>query len=155
VTRTSASIDQNTRTLLVEVQVRNRRGRLMPGMYVQVNLIESKNAPPILIPGEAIVIRNGQTVVAVVEDQTVHMRPIVIGRDYGDESEITKGLKAGEVLALNVSDEVHDGGKIQPEFSENKAGPGGPQKKQDNGNEGKYGNQGLTNQQQGAAQPKK
>ena len=116
VTRTSASIDQNTRTLLVEVQVRNHRGLLMPGMYAQVNLIQSKDIPPLMIPGEAIVVRNGKNVVAVVRNQVVHLEPVTIGRDYGDKSEITTGLKPGEVVALNVTDEVQEGVRIQPEF---------------------------------------
>ena len=49
VTRTSASIDQNTRTLLVEVQVKNT-GKLVPGMYVTVNFLDVKGSPPLIIP---------------------------------------------------------------------------------------------------------
>ena len=130
VTRTSASIDQNTRTLLVEVQVRNHRGLLMPGMYAQVNLIQSKDIPPLMIPGEAIVVRNGKNVVALIRDQVVHLQPITIGRDYGDQSEITRGLKPGEVVALNVSDDVQEGARVQPEFGKEKQAKGGSQSKQ-------------------------
>ncbi len=148
VTRTSASIDENTRTLLVEVQIRNHRGLLMPGMYSQVNLILSKNVPPILIPGEAIVVRNGNNVVALVQNQIVHFRPVAIGRDYGDQVEITSGLKAGDVIALDVTDEVRDGAKIQPDFAHEKPQPSGGQSNQQPNTAGQYGNQNATNQSQ-------
>ncbi len=73
VTRTSASIDQNTRTLLVEVQVRNAKQNLLPGMYVVVNFVDVKGQPPLMVPGEAIVVRNGNNVVALVQEQ---VRPL-------------------------------------------------------------------------------
>jgi multidrug efflux pump subunit AcrA (membrane-fusion protein) len=151
VTRTSGAIDQNTRTLLVEIQVRNHGGRMMPGMYAQANLFQTRAHPAILIPGEAIVVRNGRTVVATVDGQTVHLQPITIGRDYGEETEITSGLKAGDLVALNVSDDVFDGAKIQPEMSSTKPKSQAPAAASD----GRYGNQGLTNQGQQKSQPKK
>ena len=148
VTRTSSSIDSNTRTLLVEVQVRNHRNLLMSGMYVQVNLIQSKDIPPVLVPGEAIVVRNGRNQVALVENEVVHFKPIFLGRDYGDESEITSGLKPGDIVALDVSDEVSEGAKIKSEYSKDKSktavAPAAPQPS----SEGQYGNQNRANQGQ-------
>ena len=146
VTRTAASIDQNTRTLLVEVQVRNHKGLLLPGMYAQVNLIQSKTVPPVLIPGEAIVIREGRDVVALVQDQTVHFRPVALGRDYGNETEITDGLNPGDVVAVNVSDEVRDGGKIEPDFGKQTEQQPGGQSDRRPSTEGQYGNQNQSNQ---------
>lgn len=116
VTRTSSSIDQNTRTLLVEVQVRNRNGRLLPGMYVVVNFVQLKAVPPLLVPGESIVVRNAKTTLAVVEDNYVHFRPVQIGRDFGTETEIVGGLKPGDVIVKTITDEVQDGIKVEPEF---------------------------------------
>ncbi|MBV8706792.1 MAG: efflux RND transporter periplasmic adaptor subunit [Acidobacteriaceae bacterium] len=151
VTRTSASIDQNTRTLLVEVQVANDR-RLVPGMYVVVNFINVKGEPPLIIPGAAIVVRNGKTVVAVVEGQTVHLRPIGIGRDYGDQTEITSGLKEGDAIVTNVTDEIRDGIEVDPQFPKNNQAPGaGGQSDKNPGNQGQYGQQGLTNSAQKAS----
>ena len=145
VTRTSASIDQNTRTLLVEVQVHNHRGELLPGMYAQVNLVQSKTVPPVLIPGEAIVVRNGQSMVAVVDHDTVHFQPISIGRDYGDKTEITRGLQPGQEIALNVSDEVSEGAKVEPQLTPESAQPPGGQTDKKPSIEGQYGNQNQSN----------
>lgn len=117
VTRTSYAIDQNTRTLLVEVQARKRSGRLSPGMYVVVDFVEVKPQPPVMVPGEAIVIRNAKTTVAVVENDVVQFRPVSLGRDYGTETEVVSGLKAGEVIVTTVTDEIRDGVKINPQYS--------------------------------------
>lgn len=116
ITRTSASIDQNTRTLLVEVQVRNRNGHLMPGMYVVVNFVQLKAEPPLVVPGESIVIRNAKTTLAVVENNYVHFKPVQIGRDFGNETEIVGGLNPGDVIVKTITDEVQEGVKVNPEF---------------------------------------
>ncbi len=147
VTRTSASIDTNTRTLLVEVQVRNRSGKLLPGMYVVVNFIQMRERPPLMVPGEAVVVRNGRNTVAVVDGgNVIHFRPIQIGRDFGNETEIVSGLQAGDMIATIISDEVREGVKIEPVIQQQQVQPPGGQNDRRPGEEGRYGNQGLTNQ---------
>lgn len=116
VTRTSSSIDQNTRTLLVEVQVQNRNGRLLPGMYVVVNFVSTQGARPLLIPGEAIVVRNTKQTVAVIDQNVVHFRPIVLGRDYGDQTEVLGGLKEDDVIVRTLSDDVEEGVQVIAQF---------------------------------------
>ncbi len=147
VTRTSASIDQNTRTLLVEVQTQNRSGHLMPGMYAVVNFVQLKGTPPLLIPGEAIVVRDGKSTVALVKDNVVHFQPIEIGRDYGNETEITGGLKAGDVIANTVTDDVRDGVKIDPQYEKGQgsAAQEGGQSNRHAPNSGQYGDEGQVN----------
>lgn len=149
VTRTSFSIDQNTRTLLVEVQVRNRTGHLVPGMYVVVNFVQLKAQPPLLVPGESVIVRNAKTTLAVVENDYVHFRPVQIGRDFGNETEIVGGLEPGDVIVKTITDEVQDGVKVNPEFpKQQQAGKQqtGGQSDQAPGQAGRYGNQRLTNQ---------
>ncbi len=148
VTRTSASIDQNTRTLLVEVQASNPARRLMPGMYVVVNFVDVKSQPPLIVPGDAIVVRNAKTVVALLQNNVVHFRPISIGRDYGDQTEVVSGLNAGDVIATNITDEIHDGVKISPQYPKQVPPQPGGQSDTNPGQEGQYGEQGLDNQAQ-------
>jgi multidrug efflux pump subunit AcrA (membrane-fusion protein) len=142
VTRTSASIDQNTRTLLVEVQVVNN-GRLVPGMYVEVNFIDVKGEPPLIIPGAAIVVRNAKNTVALIENETVRMRPILIGRDYGDQTEVNSGLKEGDIIATNVTDEIRDGVQVDPQFVNSQNQERGGQSEKSSSTQGQYGNQKL------------
>ena len=115
VARTANSLDPNSRTMLVEVQVPNRDGALLPGMYALVDLTGSRINPPLLVPGDALIVRADGTQVAVVRpDHTVHFQKIQIGRDYGDKLEILGGLEQGELVIANPSDLVREGVKVDP-----------------------------------------
>lgn len=146
VTRTSASIDQNTRTLLVELQTPNPKGNLLPGMYVVVNFVDVKGRPPLMVPGAAIIVRNGNNDVALVQNNIVHYRQIQLGRDFGDETEVVSGLQDGDVIATTITDEVQDGVKIDPQYPKQTSPPQeGGQSDRRPGNVGRYGDQGLSN----------
>jgi multidrug efflux pump subunit AcrA (membrane-fusion protein) len=121
VARTSASIDPATRTLLVEVQVRNPQGKLMPGTYVVANFAPPAGLTGLFIPGESIVVRNGQTMAAVLADNRVHFKAIQLGRDYGDQTEVLSGLRAGDVIVRNVSDDIEENAEIEPRYRTEKA----------------------------------
>jgi RND family efflux transporter MFP subunit len=115
VTRTANSLDPATRTLLVEVQVANAAGALMPGMYAQVDLSVPRQDPPLLIPGDTLVVRSDGPQVAVVgPDGVVHFTRIRLGRDFGDHLEVLEGLQLGQQLVANPSDVVREGAKVKP-----------------------------------------
>ncbi len=116
VTRTAGSIDLNSRTLLTEVQVDNKDGRLLSGMYVVVNFVDMHGVPGITIPGDAVVVRADKNQVALIRNGMVHMQPIDIGRDFGPSVEVLNGLKPGDVLVTAVTDEVKEGVKVRSEL---------------------------------------
>jgi RND family efflux transporter MFP subunit len=125
VTRTSNALDPATRTLLTEVQVRNADGALMPGMFAQVDLTVPRKYPPLLIPGDTLVVRSDGPQVAVVNaDGTVHFTRVRLGRDYGDRLEVIAGVAEGQQLAVNPSDDVREGAKVNAVAAPAKAAPG-------------------------------
>jgi len=122
VTRTSNALDPTTRTLLTEVQVPNSGGVLMPGMFAQVDLTVPRKDPPLLIPGDTLVVRaDGPQVAVVRPDATVHFTRITLGRDFGDRLEVLTGLEVGQQLAVNPSDVVREGVKVKPVSAPEKA----------------------------------
>jgi RND family efflux transporter MFP subunit len=115
VTRTSESLDPNTRTLLTEVDVPNPASSLLPGMYAQVTLRSVIAEPPLLVPGDALVTRaNGTRVAVVGEDGIVHFQKVSVGRDYGTETEVLSGLQGQELVIINPTDDVREGAKVKP-----------------------------------------
>jgi RND family efflux transporter MFP subunit len=115
VARTANSLDPNSRTMLVEVQVQNKDGVLLPGMYALVDLSSPRANPPVLLPGDALIVRADGTEVAVVRpDNTIHLQRIQIGRDYGDKLEIISGLQPGDLVIANPSDTIREGVKVDP-----------------------------------------
>jgi len=115
VTRTANALDPATRTLLTEVQVTNSSGLLLPGMYAQVDLTTPRAHPPLLIPGDTLVVRsNGSQVGVVGADHIVHFQRLQLGRDYGDKIEVLSGLEAGQQVVVNPGDTVQEGAKVNP-----------------------------------------
>ena len=115
VARTANSLDPTSRTMLVEVQVPNADGALLPGMYAQVDLSSARSNPPVLIPGDALLIRADGTQVAVIRpDHTVHLQKIVVGRDLGARLEVLSGVKAGDTIIANPGDSAREGATVEP-----------------------------------------
>jgi RND family efflux transporter MFP subunit len=113
VTRSAQSIDVAARTMLTEVQVDNRDGSLVPGMYGEVNFDITASQPSLIIPSTALVIdKNGMHVVSVSADSRVHFVTVDIGQDQGSQVEISQGLRGGETLVSNPSDLLSDGEKV-------------------------------------------
>jgi RND family efflux transporter MFP subunit len=113
VARTANSLDPTSRTMLVEVQVPNADGALLPGMYAQVDLSSARMNAPLLVPGGALMVRADGTQVAVVRpDSTVHLQKIEVGRDYGDRLEVIRGLQEGDRIIANPNDAAREGVKV-------------------------------------------
>ncbi len=115
VTRTANALDPSSRTLLVEVQVPNPEGKLLPGMYVEVDLHLPRKDPPLLLPSDTLSVRPEGTMVAMLDSSNaVHFQRVVVGRDYGSQIEILSGLNAGQRVIANPNDSVQEGVKVHP-----------------------------------------
>jgi multidrug efflux pump subunit AcrA (membrane-fusion protein) len=118
VTRTAGALDQNTRTLLVEIEVDNAKGILMPGMYAVATFPAPRGGGPLLLTGDAVAIRNDRPTVAVIANGKVHLTPVSIGRDLGNEVEIVGGLHQGDLVATTFSDEVVEGAPVKTRMNQ-------------------------------------
>jgi RND family efflux transporter MFP subunit len=115
VTRTANALDPSSRTLLCEVQVPNQDGKLLPGMYVEVDLNLPRKDPPLLIPSDTLVVRPEGTLVAVLDSgNQVHFQRVTVGRDYGDRIEVLSGMTEGQRAIVNPNDSVQEGVKVNP-----------------------------------------
>ncbi|HEY4069028.1 MAG TPA: efflux RND transporter periplasmic adaptor subunit [Burkholderiaceae bacterium] len=112
VTRTAGSIDTATRTMQVEIVLPNRNNLLLPGAYVQVTLpLQAGNA--ITIPANALLVRGKGMSVAVVDASgTVSLRPIKVGRNFGDSMEALEGVTVKDQIVLNPPDSINAGDKV-------------------------------------------
>jgi hypothetical protein len=67
------------------------------------------NVQKLTVPVNAMLFRSQGPQVAVVgADGKVHLRSLVIGRDYGTTLEVLSGLEAGEQIVVNPSDSLED-----------------------------------------------
>jgi RND family efflux transporter MFP subunit len=113
VARTAESIDPATRTLLTEVDVANKDGRLLPGSFGQVHFAVSSNVQKLTVPVNAMLFRaEGPRVAIVGPDHKVELRPLNIGRDYGSTLEVLGGLAVSDQIIINPSDSLENGQQV-------------------------------------------
>jgi RND family efflux transporter MFP subunit len=113
VARTAEAIDPATRTLLTEVDVPNKDGRLLPGSFGEVHFAVGTNVNKVTVPVNAMLFRTEGPQVAIVgPDNKVQLRHINIGRDYGTTLEILGGVAPSERVVINPADSLEDGQQV-------------------------------------------
>ena len=122
VTRTAEAIDPTTRTLLTEVDVPNKDGRLLPGSFGEVHFAPKINAEKVTVPVNAMLFRQeGPRLAIVGTDNKVQLRPITIGRDYGATLEVLGGVSLQDRIIINPADSLEEGQTVNV-AAENRAG---------------------------------
>jgi RND family efflux transporter MFP subunit len=111
--RNANSIDPVSRTLLVEVDVNNSNGRLMPGAYAQVHLKLPEDARSLVVPSNTLIFRKDGLQVALARNGKAELVKVTPGHDYGDSMEILAGLQLGDDVILSPSDSLITGTPIQ------------------------------------------
>jgi RND family efflux transporter MFP subunit len=114
VVRMAGALDAATRTMLVEIRVPNSSHELMPGMYGQARFKLKNAQPPVILPGNTLAIgAEGARVVTLDASDTLHVRRVKLGRDYGKEVEIIEGINEGERIVMNPRDTLEEGMKVK------------------------------------------
>lgn len=114
VARSADAIDPATRTLLTEVDVDNRDGRLLPGAYAQVHFAVPVQTVRMAIPVNALLFRpEGPRVAVVGSNQKIQLRAVIIGRDFGTRLEILGGLGATDNIVVNPPDSLEEGQQVR------------------------------------------
>jgi RND family efflux transporter MFP subunit len=113
VARTAESIDPTTRTLLTEVDVPNKDGRLLPGSFGEVHFRPGISGQKVTLPVNTMLFRQeGPRVAVVGSDNKVQLRPITIGRDYGSTLEILGGVDVKDQVVINPADSLEEGQQV-------------------------------------------
>jgi len=112
--RTAEAIDAASRTLLVEVDVDNSSGVLLPGAYASVHLKLPTESSTFILPVNALIFRSqGLQIAAVRNGNEVTLLPIVLGRDFGSEVEVVSGLTENDLVITNPPDSVVSGERVR------------------------------------------
>jgi RND family efflux transporter MFP subunit len=104
--RNANSIDVASRTLLVEVDVDNPTGQLLPGAYVFVHLKLPDQTRSVTIPSNTLIFRKEGLQVGLVRNGKAELVPVKISRDYGNSVEILSGLQPTDAVIVDPSDSL-------------------------------------------------
>jgi len=121
--RNANSIDIASRTLLVEVDVDNPTGQLLPGAYVFVHLKLPDETRSVTVPSNTLIFRKEGLQVGLVRDGKAELVPVKISRDYGTSVEIVSGLQSTDAVIVDPSDSLVTGTSVH--LSEKPAGGSG------------------------------
>ena len=95
-------VDPVTRTLKARMELANPGGRLVPGMFVQMQFMDMRADKAVLVPTEAIIQTGKRTVVMLAEDGG-RFRPVdvAIGIETGGQTEVKGGLRIGQRVVVS------------------------------------------------------
>jgi RND family efflux transporter MFP subunit len=111
---TSNAIAADSRTVLVELQVENDDGSLLPGTYAEVRFQLPEPADVLRLPTSALLFReHGLEVATVGPGDKVVLKPIEVGRDLGTEVEVTSGLSASDRVIDSPPDSLAAGEMVK------------------------------------------
>jgi RND family efflux transporter MFP subunit len=104
VARTDSSLDAKTRSLLVEVDLPNRSGQILPGTYAMVKTVLETHPGIVSIPSLAVGSDKSGKFVFVVENGRAKRVVVTTGFDDGDYTEIRDGLRGQEEVVVTGRD---------------------------------------------------
>jgi RND family efflux transporter MFP subunit len=113
IARTAGALDSSSRTLNTEVRVPNPTGKLLAGMYAEVNLTLPSPHEVYQIPSTALVTdAAGVRVMVVTPANTLHYQPIIIERDLGAVIQVASGLGPNDRVVQIASADLNEGQKV-------------------------------------------
>jgi RND family efflux transporter MFP subunit len=112
--RNAEAIATSSRTLLIEVDVDNPTGELLPGAYTEVHLKLPADIPTFILPVNSLIFRSEGLRVATVPDGAhAALVPVVLGRDFGNEVEVVSGLTAEDRVIVSPPDSIVSGEAVR------------------------------------------
>ncbi|MDE1943760.1 MAG: efflux RND transporter periplasmic adaptor subunit [Betaproteobacteria bacterium] len=113
---TANAIDPASHTLLVQLEVDNASGALLPGGYGEVHFKLKTHPGSLRVSANSLLFRpEGMQVAVVGQDNKVVLQTVTMGRDFGKEVEVLAGLSADQSIILNPSDSLVSGQAVKPQ----------------------------------------
>lgn len=115
VARFADSLDQQTRTMETEVDVENKDGSLVQGMYAEVALVLAHKDSVLTVPVQAVT-RNGSDASVMIVDQNDRLdeRNVKLGMEGAERLEILSGLKEGDRVVIGSRSQFRPGERVIP-----------------------------------------
>lgn len=115
ISRISRSLDPQTRTMLVEIDLDNSTGKLLPGMFGQATVELASTSQQVVLPANAVRYdENGRSYVYVVDgNQQVQIVDVRTGWDDGQQVQIIEGLAGDERVIGPSLHRFQAGQKVQ------------------------------------------
>lgn len=115
----SPVLDTSTRTMSIKLRIEPPDSRIKVGMYARVRLVTDSVKNAIVIPNNALIMRDGKPYVFVVEspkegakNATVRLQAVRQGISVDNKVEIADGLSAGDEIIIKGQTLLNDGAEV-------------------------------------------
>jgi len=103
VSRISPELDQNNRSLTVEIDVPNPDARLRAGLFAEAAIVVDPDAQALAVPRDAVSEFAGVEKVWIIQDGKAREQRVRTGRRDATLVEVISGLNAGSRVALDAA----------------------------------------------------
>ncbi|MEM7582862.1 MAG: efflux RND transporter periplasmic adaptor subunit [Acidobacteriota bacterium] len=107
--------DPRARTFPVLIRVPNEERRIGVGMLARVDLALGRGRASLLVPKDAVVKRDGEDVLFVIEGETVRRVPVTPGLGVGQWLAVEGELQAEDRVVTHGNELLQDGQEVTPE----------------------------------------
>ncbi len=109
----SHAVSENSGTVLVELEVDNGKGELLPGEFGSVHFGLPPSANIVEVPASALIFRKEGLMVATLNaDNKIAFRHIKISRDLGPVVEVASDLSTSDRIIDNPPDSLENGEQV-------------------------------------------
>jgi len=115
VTKISPVVDLLTRSAPIEITLDNPQLRLKSGMFAKVKLILQTHKDTPIILKEAVMGKEPNLYVYVIENKKAASRKVTLGIRQGPYYEVQQGLKEGDLVVIMGQQRLYEGAIVAPE----------------------------------------
>ena len=117
VSRFADAVNQDTRTMHTEIDVPNKNGSLVPGMYADVTLVLNHKNSVLAVPIQAVVRNGSEASVLVVNPQDrIEERTVKLGLEGSNNVEVVSGLSINDRVVVGSRAEFRAGDLVNPKL---------------------------------------
>jgi RND family efflux transporter MFP subunit len=114
ISRFTDQVNDETRTMMTEMELDNPNLEIVPGMYAVVLFKFDQHANALTVPTEAISNPKQPMVNIIDANDEIESRPVTLGVEMPNVYEITGGLKEGDLVMVGNNAQAHPGQKVEP-----------------------------------------
>jgi len=116
ISRFTHHVDEDTRTMITEIEVPNPDLELVPGMYATVVLKVEKRPQTLAVPTEAVSGEKSPVVYVVNHDNQIEEHLVKLGLETSNKYEILSGLREGDLVVIGNHSGFQPGQKVEPKL---------------------------------------
>jgi len=114
ITRLSRNLNVMTRSEIIEIEIENKAGKLLPGMYAIASIPIKRKTQSMVVPKSSVVTNmEKQFVIRIKNRNEVTYVDVEKGEDQNENVEVFGDLNPGDTLVNSASDEIRQKTKVK------------------------------------------